>query len=139
MVACYENEGTLPDIDEVFRIALMTGGHSRLYKDPLVDRSVADEYRLDTIAASDAVVTQEGGFLAWNDSGESARISTIAVLPEYQGKGVGSNLLRAWLTMMVGRRKVYAGTQSDNRAARSLYERHGFEIEEEEVTLHLSQ
>ena len=134
-MCAYERNPCDPDMEEIERIALATGGRSRLYKDRAVHDYTADVYRLWVIRQADFLMAQPGGFLAWDENQSEARINTLAVDPEKQGEGIGSNLLRAWMSMMVGKKKVIAGTQEDN-PARSFYETHGFKIERKEITFH---
>jgi ribosomal protein S18 acetylase RimI-like enzyme len=134
-VSCeYESVGNV-DFEEIDRIAIETGGHSRLYQDPEIPRDLADAHRLMTVVNADKIIAQKGGFLAWWEEPRVARIEIIAVDPQMQGRGIGSNLLRVWMTMMVGKEMVLAGTQSTN-PAREFYRNHGFKIVLRERTFH---
>jgi len=117
----------MPDPEEMADIAAATGGNSRLYKDPRVPRKVAEKERVRMALKASNVIAQSGGFLTWEEDEGMARISTIAVSPDCQRQGIGGNLLRAWMTMMVGKALVVAGTQSTNPAT-SFYEGYGFQV-----------
>jgi len=133
----FEDLGVEPDSEEIHRIALATGGNTRLYRDKEVPVELADYFRLRVVEFGGRLIMQDGGFLSWREDGTEARINMIAVDPKCQGKGIGSNLLRVWMTMMVGKSRIVAGTQSDNPAAK-LYQNHGFKIAEKELTFHKS-
>lgn len=62
-------------------------------------------------------------------AGGEGDVQTIAVAPEYQGRGVGTALLAALLEEAAARgcREVFLDVRADNDRARSLYERFGFE------------
>lgn len=132
------------DTDFLETLAYKTGGNSRLYRDPAVPGMVADSERfraiLDQVDSGNVLfafddVSLPAGLITWEEEGASARIGTIAVLPEQSGRGLGSELLKAWMSMMAGKKIVFAGTQSHN-PARSLYEGHGFKRIGTEWTFH---
>jgi ribosomal-protein-alanine N-acetyltransferase len=68
------------------------------------------------------------GYLMAERWSERAYLSRIGVLPEWQGQGIGAQLLQAALAMMQqdGVRQVLLNTQEDNARSRALYERLGF-------------
>lgn len=136
VMAPYEQLGEQADHEELVRLALATGGHTRLYKDPTVTDDEADAYRLGVLSDSDYVMYQDGGLLAWDDDFDVARINMICVDPRRRGEGIGRNLLCAWMTMHVGKKQVLAGTQSDNEAAKGLYKSLGFKMVSREATFH---
>lgn len=63
---------------------------------------------------------------------ETGKILGLAVFPEFQGKGVGTKLLKKALEEIRERRKKQAIilTAEDNLLAQKLYERMGFEFKE---------
>ena len=91
----------------------------------------------DLVAAAPAnsvyylVAEQEGqlvGYLMAERWGERAYLSRIGVLPEKQGQGIGTQLMRAALALMQqdGLCQVLLNTQEDNFRSRALYEGLGF-------------
>lgn len=58
-----------------------------------------------------------------------ADVQTIAVIPEYEGRGIGSHLLRTMVECAVGRSAtdLLLEVRADNPRAQGLYERFGFE------------
>ncbi len=80
---------------------------------------------LRTIAA-DKVAFLRGAQLCGS---HQARILSVAVHPDYQGKGVGRKLLEAGLRYLrnKGVRAVRLEVRPDNAAARHLYEKAGFQ------------
>ena len=69
-----------------------------------------------------------GYVVSWHvlDEGE---VANVAVTPEARGRGIGAALLVAALedARQRGTRAVFLEVRESNVAARSLYERHGFE------------
>lgn len=55
----------------------------------------------------------------------------IAVHPDFQRKGIGTELLRSCVNLARSRNfeRLEADTQADNRAMRRLVEKHGFKLE----------
>lgn len=71
------------------------------------------------------VVGYVAGFLA---SAETGRIFSLAVLPAYQDRGVGSNLLKEIIDVFrrMGAFEIILEVRSRNIKAKRFYERHGF-------------
>ena len=68
------------------------------------------------------------GFLTYRFEGNNkAELDTMAVLPEYQNKGIGKKMMSKFLKMTKGR-KLYLVTHPKNTAALVLYLKHGFQI-----------
>ena len=79
------------------------------------------------------VAERDGGFLGYADAVallDEGYMGNIAVLPEHRGEGVGDTLLTALLRW--GREKnlsfLTLEVREQNLPARSLYEKHGFEV-----------
>lgn len=75
------------------------------------------------------VGTQVVAYAGLAVAGGEGDVQTIAVAPEYQGRGVGTALLAALLEEAAARgcREVFLDVRADNDRARALYERFGFE------------
>ncbi|MDO2935561.1 ribosomal protein S18-alanine N-acetyltransferase [Paeniglutamicibacter sulfureus] len=58
-----------------------------------------------------------------------ADVQTIAVAPEYEGRGIGTYLLRLMIDTAIERSAtdLLLEVRADNPRARGLYERHGFD------------
>jgi [ribosomal protein S18]-alanine N-acetyltransferase len=61
---------------------------------------------------------------------DEAHIATIAVHPDYRGRGIGRELLAAALKEAIGRGAVESTLEvrANNRAAQSLYQDFGFKV-----------
>ena len=60
----------------------------------------------------------------WNE----ATINNLFIHKDYQGKGIGSRLLKEVIkrTDAIGIVELYVGTEKDNERATRLYKKHGF-------------
>ena len=70
-----------------------------------------------------------GSCTAWMDN-EWGRVHWVAVLPEFQGRGIANNLMCECLSRLrvLGHRKAYLHTWSDRHIAIKLYKKFGFII-----------
>jgi len=73
------------------------------------------------------------GFLAWNEIGffnRKAYISSFAVLPEHQNRGLGSKLLAFTIDQIrkIGLKEIEVNTWRSNANALRFYRNHGFRI-----------
>lgn len=97
---------------------------------PAVDEENADEFngRMETIFGADAPHTFE--LIALLDECHPHEphyfLQFLGVVPEQQGKGIGSALLTAVLERC-DRERLPAYLEATSRDSRRLYERHGFE------------
>lgn len=59
-----------------------------------------------------------------------ADVQTIAVIPEYEGRGIGTHLLRTMIARAIDQSAtdLLLEVRADNPRAQGLYERHGFEV-----------
>lgn len=92
------------------------------------------EQELDEVPATrDVTVAFVGndivGYSSLRYAGSQGDVNTIAVSAEYQGRGVGTQLLRALMTSARahGVGHLFLEVRSDNNAAIDLYTTHGFE------------
>ncbi len=92
-------------------------------------RSVKEE--VDYLQNSEIYVAYEGaktiGFIAYEDKRDSVEIISLAVVPEYQKKGIGKLLLTHILGILK-KRKTHLVTHPRNTPAIILYLKLGFEI-----------
>ncbi|MHB1357566.1 MAG: GNAT family N-acetyltransferase [Anaerolineae bacterium] len=86
-----------------------------------------------TFTAGDRIVA----FVLARLEGDCANIWRLAVLPEWQRRGLGMWLMTRILAGMLvdGANSISLNTQAGNRRARSLYEKLGFILTEQEVSV----
>ncbi|NJD10121.1 MAG: GNAT family N-acetyltransferase [Gemmatimonadetes bacterium] len=93
----------------------------------------ADEHARGFLAESEAVAA---GFAKTVLNRQDGRfyLSSLYVLPEYQGQGIGSRLLRASeeFALTLGATEVWLGVMTQNTASVEWYRRIGFRFEREE-------
>ncbi|MFC4001497.1 ribosomal protein S18-alanine N-acetyltransferase [Prauserella oleivorans] len=88
----------------------------------------AGGYYLVALSDTGEVVGYAGLARAGRPGDWETSVHTIGVLPEYQGQGVGTELLRALLERADElAAPVFLEVRTDNDSAIRLYEKHGFE------------
>jgi len=92
-------------------------------------RSVAEE--VDYLKNSEIYMAYETkraiGFVAFEKRKDAIEVMSLAVIPEYQKKGIGKSLLGHALDKLAGR-KIHLVTHPRNTPAIILYLKLGFEI-----------
>lgn len=69
------------------------------------------------------------GFVQIYEDSLNINIIEIHIIPEYQGNGIGSSIIKAIIKQAVEKRKsVNIGTFIDNNRAKRSYERLGFKV-----------
>lgn len=70
------------------------------------------------------------GFIVSRIAADEAEILSVAVAPEYRGRGYSRDLLRTHLGHLAGHglKTVFLEVGENNRPARSLYQRAGFRV-----------
>jgi len=118
-------------------IELMEAGHvdavmridAQVYSTPwslaLWDRELSDPDRVHLVAIAGGAVVGHGGIMHVLDE---VHVSTVAVYPSSQGKGIASQLMVALLDSAVeaGARAATLEVRAANRVAQRLYSRFGF-------------
>jgi ribosomal protein S18 acetylase RimI-like enzyme len=93
------------------------------------------QFREQLQLTSTQIIENDGkdvGFLMTLGAGRDIRLHTLCIVPEYQGQGLGTGIIRALLDSARTRGcGVVLAVLKTNRAARSLYERLGFVVTEE--------
>ena len=80
------------------------------------------------------------GYLEINETQDTLNISNILILPEFQGKGVGSQIIKSIISNAKHTNKrVALGVFKVNTRARKLYEKLGFHIHGETPTHYLME
>ena len=77
------------------------------------------------------IITLEGRDVGWIQAAEMASeifLQQLFISPEYQGRGIGSKVLRTLLQHWERAGKPVVLTVLKNNPARRLYERHGFAV-----------
>ncbi|WP_347352854.1 ribosomal protein S18-alanine N-acetyltransferase [Intrasporangium sp.] len=90
---------------------------------------LAGRPRRDYVVAVD-VADRILGYAGLNLAGETGDVMTIAVTPAARGRGLGHHLLGELVrrARVGGIRSLLLEVRADNAAARTLYERNGFEV-----------
>lgn len=86
------------------------------------------------IATVAEVQSQIVGYQISTGSSTGGHLARLAVLPEFQGQGIGSAIIRDMLAQFGerGARKVSVNTQMGNLASLALYKKTGFQLTGEE-------
>ncbi|GIV95903.1 MAG: N-acetyltransferase [Herpetosiphonaceae bacterium] len=78
------------------------------------------------------LAVQHGHVVGFADFAEirtgGVELAAIYILPEAQGKGIGTRLLRAGIEALGSRPSLRVVVERDNRAARLFYEARGFQL-----------
>jgi ribosomal protein S18 acetylase RimI-like enzyme len=89
--------------------------------------SFAEQWNVDDVQ----IITLERRNVGWVQADETASevfLQQLFVLPEYQGRGIGSRVLQTLLKHWESRAKPVVLNVLKNNPARRLYERHGFTV-----------
>lgn len=95
-------------------------GWDEAYQDKAADKDF-DE-RAPHVIRCDGV---DVGVVGWVDKGDHIWFGPIFILPEHQGKGIGTELIHR---VIAGARTVKLQTLKENRRAKAWYERLGFKV-----------
>lgn len=68
------------------------------------------------------------GFINVKDKGTIAELSAIYVLPEFQGKGIGTRLLNNALQNLDGVKEITVDVEKGNLAGENFYKSKGFKV-----------
>ncbi|HAM49194.1 MAG TPA: hypothetical protein DCP92_00295 [Nitrospiraceae bacterium] len=136
-------EGTIEDVGTLKTIAAGLFKCGRFYQDHFFTREEAD--RVYQAWAENSVkgfadkvfLIGEKGFITCRASGDTGDIPLVGVAAPYQGKGVGTALVRNALMWFhkSGVRTVTVRTQAGNDHAINFYERLGFRVKTVDLTL----
>ncbi|WP_409276235.1 GNAT family N-acetyltransferase [Neobacillus sp. SCS-31] len=88
------------------------------------------ERSLMLVADEDGRVTGFANFSPVRDGGK-AELYAIYLLPEVQGKGIGTALLNEGVAQSDGVKEVYINVERDNAIGKAFYEAKGFKVVEE--------
>lgn len=135
------------DRSAVVEIARSSFRFSRFHADPKIADEVADSIKaawadnyFNGARGDGMIVAQSGvdicGFLLYLRAGADLVIDLVAVLPSWQGRGVGQALVGVCLARAGEGGSIRVGTQDSNTPSMMLYERLGFERRGVQTTLH---
>jgi len=123
--------------------------HHRAYRDVVVrqfgswDESAQDEWFEKGLAHAEfSVIEQDGepvGSIGLTHGLDSLHLVELQILPEYQGRGLGSALLRAQIELAQRLQKRIALRVLLQNRAKSLYARHGFLVTGQDDTHYLME
>ncbi len=116
---------TMSDIDSITELEHRLFPIDYWSRDMFVSEVSQPDTRHYVIAEVDGAVVGYAGLMCIEPS---ADIQTIAVLPEYEGRGIGTSMLKALLTEARNRggQEALLEVRADNPRAQNLYLRFGF-------------
>lgn len=79
------------------------------------------------VAKHDGIVLGFANFSTVSNDGKS-ELAAIYLLPQYQGKGIGSSLLQEGISILDGVKEVFINVEKENNLGRKFYEAKGFTI-----------
>ncbi|HVA10524.1 MAG TPA: GNAT family N-acetyltransferase [Acidimicrobiales bacterium] len=140
---------TPEDISALAGIARCAHGQSRFFADPQFPEKRCRDFYARWICESvrgfaditlllEEVPGRVAGYVTGHVEDDTGRIGLIAVSRDAQGKGFATQLLNSMIGRFAGMdlRAVDVATQGSNRAARALYERSGFRLEDIRLVFH---
>jgi ribosomal protein S18 acetylase RimI-like enzyme len=106
-----------PDIQERF---LQTN-----YSDEMMVRRL--EHSLMFVAECEGTVVGYANFSKVNETGD-AELSAIYLCPDYQGKGIGTDLLQAGISHLSAVKAIYINVEKENKVGLAFYRAKGFVV-----------
>lgn len=98
------------------------------YNDEMMKRRM--ERSLMLVAEEDGKVVGFANFSPVKEGGK-VELYAIYLLPEVQGKGIGTSLLNERIEQLDGVKEIYINVNRDNAIGRAFYEAKGFKAVEE--------
>lgn len=142
--------GSNEPIEALLELSRISGGNSRFKLDPRFSEvefnALYDTWLRRSIAReiADEVFVHIGtegigGFVTVSVNDEVGKVGLLAVSPEFQGRGIGSGLLKAVDRYLQERRAslLLIPTQAENEQAMGFYLKNGFQIHGKEDVYHL--
>ncbi|WNS73557.1 GNAT family N-acetyltransferase [Bacillus sp. DTU_2020_1000418_1_SI_GHA_SEK_038] len=131
---------TLDDIPQVQNVAKSSWNHTY---EGIIPRDIQDNFlksaynyemmkrRLEHsylyVSEIDGKIVGFANFSPVKEHGE-IELGAIYLLPEYQGKGIGTALLREGLHLIEGINEVYINVERDNHIGKNFYDAKGFTV-----------
>ena len=127
-----------PMTKELLQLSYESGKYSRYHLDKNFSPSVFEtlyrlwmEHSLSGDIATDVLAYQENGqvlgMLTYKRNKEEVDVGIVAVNPHVAGKGIGSQLMRDFLSRFNVGTKICVATQKCNTVACHYYEKNGFQ------------
>ncbi|GGA61814.1 GNAT family N-acetyltransferase [Ornithinibacillus halotolerans] len=98
------------------------------YSDEMMQRRLEGSFLF--VVEVDQNVVGFANFSPVKEGGE-IELGAIYLLPEYQGKGIGSALLETGINKISGIKDIYINVEKDNQIGKTFYEAKGFEVVKE--------
>ena len=95
------------------------------YNDEMMKRRLEHSYLY--VSEIDGKIVGFANFSPVKKHGE-VELGAIYLLPEYQGKGIGTALLREGLHQLEGVNEVYINVERENHIGRNFYDAKGFTV-----------
>ncbi|TNJ63479.1 GNAT family N-acetyltransferase [Paenibacillus hemerocallicola] len=129
------------DIADVRKVARTTWHHTYAYTIPepvrvrFLDSFYSDEAlkrRLDNslllIAERDGTIVGFGNFFKSRGDPEEAELGAIYIMPEAQGAGIGTMLLKEGIERLQGTKRLFVNVEKTNRTGRAFYDAKRFRV-----------
>ncbi|WP_066287779.1 GNAT family N-acetyltransferase [Bacillus sp. FJAT-29937] len=114
----YTYEGIIPkDIQDNFLVSA--------YNDEMMKRRLEHSHLY--VAEIEGTIVGFANFSPVKEHGE-IELGAIYLLPEYQGKGIGTALLSEGIHQIEGINEVYINVEKDNHIGRNFYDAKGFTL-----------
>ena len=79
------------------------------------------------VSEIDGIVVGFANFSPVNKNGET-ELSAIYLMPEYQGKGIGTALLNQGINHLKGVKEIFINVERDNKIGSAFYQAKGFNV-----------
>lgn len=139
------------DVSAIRRLGVIAGAHSRFFRDHRIDRRKAHalfeewaEKSLHGVLADATFGGFSGGdrlvaFVTLRMESAAVRITLLSVMPEYQGQGYGTALMRQAERWAVERgiHSLVVATPAENQGGVDFYQRFGYTPSAESTVAHV--
>ncbi|MBS4199037.1 GNAT family N-acetyltransferase [Bacillus sp. FJAT-49732] len=95
------------------------------YNDEMLQRRL--EHSTIFVSEVDGEIVGFANFSTVNEDGKT-ELTAIYLDPEYQGKGIGTALLKKGITTLAGAKEIYINVEKDNSIGLTFYRAKGFEF-----------
>ncbi|MBS4195957.1 GNAT family N-acetyltransferase [Lederbergia citri] len=95
------------------------------YSDEMMQRRL--KHTLMYVVVVDGKIVGFANFSRVDDSG-IAELFAIYIYPEYQGKGIGTSLLKEGINNLENVKEIYMNVEKDNNNGKTFYNSKGFEV-----------
>ena len=98
------------------------------YSDEMMERRL--EHSLMLVAEVENIIAGFANFTPVNEQGQT-ELSAIYLLPEYQGKGIGSSLLNTGIEKLKDVKEIHLDVEKENTIGTTFYKVKGFRTVDE--------